>query len=258
VQQLDAMCRGIEQALQADHERARSANESQVRAQALAKRFVLTHRTVSVGGATLQDIFSDKCLRATPPCTSRELDCGVDCAVYFFLGCAAYPEGAVAFLVPSHVLGHMPASYSPFDSGSLSRFARPRDSLQPWGEPDKRSFLALHLGDGADAVAFSAEYVAAHFKDATDYVCRPQQSEPDFPTYHDLVSTSGDRRAWSIEVRLHASLDLDADHIQAIVIGQPDLLADIPDDLVQKLVVVEDEGSITTRIHQLIVQEASS
>jgi hypothetical protein len=252
------MREGIQLALEADPERGLAATKSEAGARKLAGRFVLVHRTVPSGGVTLEQIFAAKCLRAQPPCTQREIDCGVNSAVYFFLGCAAYPEGAVAFLAPTRLLGTTPASYAPFDTGSLSKFARPRDPLRSWDANDKREFLTSHLGEGADAVAFCADYLAAHFKDVADYVCLPQLSEPDFPTYHDLVSAKGDRRAWSIEVQLHANLDLNAAHLEAIVIGQADLLADIPDDLVHKLVVAEDEGSITSTIQQFILQEASS
>lgn len=258
VKSFTEMCGGIQRVLGADDARERIAARNLDRARALADRFVLTHRTVSPGAAPLHEILGDGHLRARRPCTSREVDCGIERAVYFFLGCAAYPEGAVAFLVPSRVLERIPASYSPFDSGSLSSYARPRDPLASWDDPEKHAFLDAHLGEGADAVTFSVEYVAAHFADATDYVRRPQRSEPDFPTYHELVSPSGDRRAWSIEVRLHEDLVLDVDHIEAIVLGQPDLLADIPDELAGTVVIAEDEGSITSRIQQLIVGERPS
>jgi len=39
------------------------------------------------------------------------------------------------------------------------------------------------------------------------------------------------------------------------VLGQLDLLADIPDDLVEKVVIAETEGSITATIHQIIAPE---
>lgn len=188
----------------------------------------------------------------------RELECGLDRALYFFLGCAAYPEGNVAFLVKSHLLERMPGSYSPFDSGSLSKRAHPRDPLAPWEDPEKLAFLESHLGDSTDVVAFCADYIAAHFEDAKDYVLRPQQSEPDFPTYHDLVSQTGDRRAWSIEVRLHEDLELSAEHIDAIVIAREDYLDNFPDDLLEKVVIAEDAEAVISTIQRLILEEEPS
>jgi hypothetical protein len=256
VKRLDTMCTAIQRVLDTDGARARLAAENLAPARALANRFVLTHRTTS--GARLEDILSERRLQAKHPCTDREVECGLDLALYFFLGCAAYPEGNVAFLVKSHLLERIPASYSPFDSGSLTKRAHLRDPQAPWGEPEKLAFLQAHLGDGTDAIAFCAEYMAAHFEAAADYVLRPQESEPDFPTYHDLVSKTGDRRAWSVEVRLHEDLELDAEHIAAIVVAREDLLDSLPDDLLGRAVVAEDAEAITSTIQRLILEEELS
>lgn len=254
VKRLEDMCSGIQRVLGTDAARGQATTRCLGDAHVLARRFPLTHRA---RGAALENILADGRLRAKEPCTTREAECGVDRALYFFLGCAAYPEGPVAFLASGRVLDRMTASYSPFDSGSLSKFARPRDPLAPWGEPEKRAFLASYFGDGTDAVAFSAEYVAAHFETATDYVLRPQTSTPDYPTYHGLESTSGDRRAWSIEVRLHEDLPLDPAHVEAVVIGQADLLADLPDDLAATVIVAEDEAEVVWMIQRHILHEAT-
>jgi hypothetical protein len=228
-------------------------------ARQLSKSLLLVHRSVTARGPTLASILDDRYLRVKkPPCTPRELQCGVPQALYFFLGCAAFPEGVVAFLVPSRVLDQSNASYTPFDTGSLDRYARPRDPVRTWEDADRLEFLAAHLGHGADAVNFAAEYVAAHFASATDYVCRPQVSEPDRPVYHGLESTSGDRRAWSIEIQLHEDLPLDAEHVDKLVLGQHDLLADIPDHLTAKVVVAEDAGAVASTIHRLIISTISA
>ena len=87
---------------------------------------------------------------------------------------------------------------------------------------------------------------------------RPQQSEPDFPTYHDLVSQTGDRRAWSIEVRLHEDLELSAEHIDAIVIAREDYLDNFPDDLLEKVVIAEDAEAVISTIQRLILEEEPS
>jgi hypothetical protein len=255
VKRLVDMCSGIQRVLGADPARGRAAATCLGDARTLARAFPLVHRAP---GAAVKNIFSDGHLRAKEPCTPREVECGVERATYFFLGCAAYPEGPVAFLAFGSVLDRFVASYTPFDSGSLSEYARPRDPLAPWDEPEKRAFLESHLGDGTDAVAFSAQYLAAHFHDGVDYVLRSQCSAPDYPTYHGLESTSGDRRAWSIEVRLHQDLPLDTEHIEAIVVGQADLLAEVPDDLTATLIVAEDEAEVVWRVQEHILGRAAS
>jgi hypothetical protein len=258
VKRLEDMCSAIQRVLGASDERGRVAAKNLQGARALAERFFLIHRTESPGAPALRTILSERRLSAKDPCTQRELDCGIDRAIYFFMGCVAYPSGSAAFLIPNRVLDGIQASYSPFDTGSLSNHARPRDPLVSWGAPEKHAFLESHLGDGADAFAFSAEYVAAHFQDVADYVRRSQQSDPDFPVYHDLASTTGDRRAWSIEVQLHEDLELTAEHLEAIAIADKELLVDIPKDFFDKLIIAEDEGSMIAKIQHHIVQEASS
>lgn len=235
--------------------------DGEERARKVVERASLVHRTVCTGSAanTLDEILAEGRLRANPPITGREHRCGIERALYFFLGCAAYPEGAVAFLASTDLLAHTPASYCPFDTGSLGRYSCPRNPDSPWKERDKRAFLADHLGHGKDALAFCTQYIAAHFVHVEDYVCRPQFSVPDFPTYHDLISTDAerpDRRAWSIEVQLQTDLELRVENLDAIVLGQSDLLADFPDELVETLVIAEDEGSITTTIQQHMLRES--
>lgn len=252
------MCDRLRTSLGAQPVIERSVELREDQARQLASSLVLVHRSVTADGPTLASILSERHLRATTPCTPRELECGVPRSLYFFLGCAAYPEGVVAFLVSTRVLDQGHASYTPFDTGSLDRFARPRDPKQPWEDENRLAFLAAHLGHGADAVTFAAEFVAAHFATATDYVCRPQLSEPDRPVYHGLQSTTGDRRAWSIEIQLHEDLPLDAEHVDKLVLGQHDLLADIPDDLTAKVVVAEDEGAVASTIHRLIIRGSSA
>lgn len=248
----------LQRSLDQDLTRAEFAARSRGTASALTARFPMVHRSVGPHGPRLSEIFAEKRLVAKKPCTQREAGCGIERVVYFFLGCGAYPEGAVAFLANAAVLGVKTATFTPFDTGSLEKYARPRDETWAWEADDKDAFLRGHLGFGPAALSFSSEYLAAHFKAPSDYVCRPQKSEPDFPTYHGLVNKVGDRRAWSIEIQLHEDLVLDRESLAAIVLAQSDLLADVPDDLVEKVVVAEDEGSITPVIHRLITGEQSS
>jgi len=240
----------LQKTLDAETERESSATASRSEATALAKRFPLVHRTE---GSELTKILGDRRLRSKLPCTEREIECGIPSAIYFFLGCGAYPEGSVAFLASQKILSTSAATYTPFDTGALEKHASPRDCVDPWSEHEKKTFLGNYLGEGADAVEFAGEYVAAHFARAADYVCRPQQSEPDFPTYHGLVSASADRRAWSIEVQLHEDFDLEAANLDAIVLGQHDLLKDLPDDLIERVVIAEEEGALAPVIQQTII-----
>jgi len=247
VHQLDAMCDPLRTRFTTEPDR-------QQQAQRLTERFPLVHRTS--GGPSLTTILGQGQLRAAPPCTPRETDCGIPKALYFFLGCPAYPEGVIALLMFNRVLEAANASYTPFDTGSLDKYARPRDPSSPWEDDDRREFLATYIGHGADAVGFAAEYVAAHFIDACEYVRRPQLSLPDTPVYHGLESTSGDRRAWSIEVQLHDDVVLDEQHVEYLVLGPQDLFVDVPDDLTSKVVVAEDEGALASTISKLILGEA--
>lgn len=254
MQALDTMLARLQVVIDAEPNRAGCAGRCQQRADHLSHRLPLVHRTALPNGPVLADILADGALRAREPCTAREVTCGVPRALYFFLGCAAYPEGAAAFLARNAVLSRLPASFTPFDTGSLEKYARPRGDA-PWEADDKGAFLAAYLAEGTVALGFCRAYVAAHFEDADDYVRRPQRSEPDHPTYHGLTSDSRDRRAWSVEVQLHADLPLDADHVEAVVLGEPDVAVDLPDDLVGVAVIVENPGEIAAAIHRLILEE---
>ena len=233
---------------------ARSRDASVLRG---ASRWQLSARAPQRHAAwpNLESILAERSLLAGDPCTEREVNCGISRALYFFLGCAAYPEGVVAFVVGNRILNQLASSYTPFDSGSLSSHARPSDPSMPWEDEDKRDFLEAHLGHGADAIQFSSVFVDAHFRDARDYVQLPQISSPDRPPYHGLESTSGDRRAWSIEIQLHEDLELSEENVAHVVLGQHDLLADVPDELIASVVVAEDEGQLVPTLHRLIIAE---
>ncbi len=255
MQKLETMLARIQQILDQDPPRAEAAQRCQASARTLAQRFPLVHRSVTAGGPRLSEILAARKLIAKAACTAREVDCGIERVVYFFLGCGAFPEGVVAFLANAAILETNPATYTPFDTGSLEKHTCLREVDASWNGPEKDAFLANYLGFGNEAVPFASEYVAAHFDRPSDYVRRQQRSEPDFPVYHGLVSTSGDRRAWSIEIQLHDDLGLEARHLEAIILGEPDLLADIPDELMESVVVAETEGSITATIHRIIAPE---
>ena len=148
----------------------------------------------------------------------------------------------------------MEGSYAPFDTGSLDGYARPCVEAAPWEDVNKDEFLTAHLGAAADAVRFSVDYVAAHFRSAEDYVSRSQTSTPDFSPYHGLQSMNGDRRTWTIEVCLHDDVPLDTTNVAAIVLGQADLAQDVPDDLLETVVISVDEGAIVSTVERCILQ----
>lgn len=104
MRRLDAMCRDLPEPLEP------AANASV--AKRLARAFPLVHRSVTPGGPSLEAILGEGALLARAPCTKREVKCGIDRALYFFLGCAAYPEGVVAFLVGNRILDRQMASYT--------------------------------------------------------------------------------------------------------------------------------------------------
>lgn len=251
MQSLVAMLARLQESLDEQPPRAAAAAQVLTDSRSRASRFPLVHRT---GSANIRTVLAERRLTAGEPCTEREIRCGIPSAAYFFLGCAAYPEGSVAFLAHSSLLNRARATFTPFDTGSLEKYARVRDQAR-WEALDKDDFLAAHLGQGCEAIIFAGDYVAAHFKSPADYVRRPQRSEPDFPTYHGLESTSGDRRAWSIEIQLHDDLPIDTAHIAAIVVGQHDRGLDIPDELFGKVISAESDDDIAVKIHNLIAPE---
>ncbi len=251
---IDALRDAIAAVIGADDERAQRAATARPDAGRLAPTLPLVHRAPA---DHLDAIFAAGHLAAPAPCTAAEAQCGIPRAVYFFLGCVAYPAGVVAFLARPDVLARLPASFTPFDTGSLNGYARPLDTRLPWDADDRLSFLAGHLGKGPDTAAFAVDYLAGHFADVDDYVRRAQVSEPDDPPYHGLASTSGDRRAWTIEVQLHADLPVDAGHLQTIVLAQADLLADIPDDLVELLVIAENDELERSVRDEILGEEAA-
>jgi hypothetical protein len=264
---LATMLTRLRASLEQDPPRAAAADAGREGARRLMQRCPLVRRTVQSNrptdekNPTLEEIIASGRLRATPPCTQREIECGIDRVVYFFLGCGAFPDGSVAFLARASVLNSKRASYTPFDTGSLTHWSRPRDPSQSWEEPDKTRFLADHLGVGDDALEYSVEYVAAHFRSPPDYVRRPQRSEPDFDTYHGLTSVltpPGDRRSWSIEVQLQEDLELNDGHIERIIVANQGLWLDLRGPLKGLAVVAEPEGSVVRAIHDYITIEQSA
>jgi hypothetical protein len=181
-------------------------------------------------------------LSTRTPCTALERELGIAATIYFFLGCAAYPEGDVAILCKPEAARRLRSSFWPFDTGGIATGRVVPSGGAELPEEDKRKALQSYWGSGAELGGFSTEYLGAHFADPREYARRGQEMEPDFPPYHGFVSVTGDRRAWTIEVQIHEPLSLKRAEglVQAIVVQRHQLLADLPDELTFDASVASD------------------
>lgn len=212
-----------------DSERGKVYTMTLESAQDIAQGIRAIHKTKK---KSLAEIFQSMKLETHDVGTAIERSLGYDKAVYFFLGFAAYPQGNAAFLTPPDVIRVDGDTFTPCDTGAIEKgFSIPRDPSKRagWDEADQKVFIEAHLGDLSDVTDFAGPYIAAHFHQSIDYVTRGQVSIPDFPPFHGLESTTGDRRAWTIELQLHhdVHLDPDEDVLEMIVIDNLDLLDDI-------------------------------
>jgi hypothetical protein len=199
---VDELLEALEQALAETPERKDAAREA--RCSSLAPGLPLVHRTAGPKYPTAwRTILAERRIVAFEASTDRERDLGLAHVVYFFLGCAAYPEGIAALLFAASDDLRRRSTFTPFDTGALDGYLRPADPgrRDAWDEAAKKAVLAGHLGRGEEAARFFGPFAAGHLTDPLDYVRRPQVSATDWPAYHGLESTSGDRRAWTIESR---------------------------------------------------------
>lgn len=265
----------IERVVDGDAGRRASASRSQIRATAVGARLPLVHRTAkptdfpATAGtdgdspsSSWLDLLSGRAFTAKKPCTSREEAAGIPRAAYFFLGCGAFPDGLVGFVLNTTDVLARPASFTPFDSGALEKYAVPTDAavLATWDNKAKDRFLIDYLGDGRDASTFAGLYLAAHFDDPMSYVRRPQQSRPDFAAYHGLESTSGDRRSWTIEVHTHDNVVFGpgGSRLEEIVVARKELLDELPDDLLSLARVATAENEVLESIAEGIEARISA
>lgn len=193
------MLRPLAAAVTAEASRHANAWATYGSAQAVAQRLPLVHRTAKPGAAAnWLDIVEHRRVATQQACTTREHRAGVTRAAYFFLGCGAYPDGQVGFVLDRTALHGQACSYTPLDSGSLERHAVPADPSQPWDEAAKDRFFEAHHAQGAEVHDFAGPYLAAHFQQPLQYVRCPQRSQPDFAPYHGLKDPHEDRRAFTI------------------------------------------------------------
>ena len=251
---LGEMLQSLVSRLMDDLVRQENALLSYPRASEVGRRLPLVHRTCKPGAETQwTEVLRTRTFASGEPCTGdREKAGGIPRAAYFFLGCGAYPDGLVGFVLDTPSVVTRPASYTPFDSGSIERHAVPTDlaRAEAWDEAAKDHFLAEHVGAGSDLADFAGPYLATHFRDPMAYVLLGQQSTPDFPAYHGLESTSGDRRAWTIEVQVHKDVPFDAGGatLTEIVVARPSLIEDLPEDLKRLARVATPENEVLESI----------
>jgi len=221
-----------------DDVRQENAWSTYKQADQVARLLPLVHRTCKDGDESKwHEVLATRRFEAREPCTGdREKAAGIPRAAYFFLGCGAYPDGLVGFVLDAAAVLRRPASYTPFDSGSIEKYAVPADPMKEaaWDGAAKDRFLADHVGVGVQVAAFAGTYLAAHFRDPLTYVRMGQRGRPEFDAYHGLQSTSGDRRAWTIEVQAHEDVPFPegSDIVTEIVAARQTLVEELPDDLV--------------------------
>jgi hypothetical protein len=230
-------------------------------AKRLAAALPLVHRTGRPSESrTLRALLHSGDLVPSAPVTNEEQACGWTRALYFFLGSAAYPPGNVAFLVDASAAASSPGTFSAFDSGGLSKgFLVPVDGSH-WTSVERAQCLAKHSSDAHSVSAFAGPYLAAHFHDPLSYVSRPQTSDTDFEVYHGLRSTNGDRRAWTLEVRLQDEVALRPvdGQLLRIVLSNRALEQDIPDHLLEWVTIADaepdSEGDVARTVAGLIFE----
>lgn len=239
-------------------ERRQSYDAAIVSARGIAHRLPLVHRTGRPGlTGTWRRILEERTMRASDASAEERL-CGWERAVYFFLGSAAYPKGNVAFLLERAVAERVGGSFSPFDSGALANHLEP-SSKTTWALEDRAAHLAQHCGSAGEVAEYAGPYLAAHFRDPASYVTAAQGSVPDFDVCHGLCSPSGDRRAWTIEVRAHADVSVAPaePELVRIVLANRALEADVPDELLDRVTLAradyDGEGDVRQAVAEFVL-----
>ena len=218
----------------------------------LAPRLAWVHRT---GGATdWRRLFETRRLRAESSGTSYERALGLERAVYFFVGACAFPTGTLALVMAPFAARPDASTFTPYDTGALKKHLILADRSLPWDDDAKTQHLREHLGGGADAGAFLGPYLAAHFRDPLDYVRAGQHASPDFAPYHGLRSGTQDRRAWTVETRVHEDVDVapGGEFLEEIWFEDHDLVNELPDDFKGIARVIPDGVRLESAVAQSI------
>lgn len=240
-----------------EQERTDAARES--KATALARKLPLVHRTAPVSAPDRwRAILQSGRIRAGEPNTEREKRLGSTRTAYFFFGHPAWPSGLTAFILRplKDVLAR--ATFTPFDSGGLTKHMVPVDpDAPPLDEAKKEAWLAEYTGAGVDVQAFGGPFIATHLRDPEAYVSSPQVSRPDWDAFHGLRSVTDDRRSWTIEVQVHDDVRLDPpeERIEALVVAGKDVHLDVDDDLFGLCTQVETEHDVPSAvIHHILTR----
>lgn len=232
-----------------DREACRSTAEAAARR--LAPRLPWMHRT-GRPGASWRTIFTTGRLAPSPVKPHETLD-GRSLSVYFFVGACAFPKGNIVLVFHSTLPDWLSrATFTPFDTGSLAGFAEidPADPSHtyyaPWATPQHCRYLQDHTGSATDLNDYLPPYLASHFRHPPDYVTRPQLSSPDYPPYHGLRSTTGDRRSWTPEIQLHgdSGATLDSETLLEIFVLGKDRFDALPAIFKGMARLIEEDDSI--------------
>lgn len=224
----------IHHACGADASREACRTAGAAEAQQLAPHLPWMHRTGR--SATWRKLFTTGRLDPSAVNPHEALD-GRSQSVYFFVGACAFPKGNIVLVFHSTHADWLPrATFTPFDTGSLAGFAvidpahPAHSSYAPWTTTHQCGYLQDHAGNASALPEYLPTYLACHFRHPADYVTRPQISTPDIPPYHGLQSTSGDRRAWTVEVQLHGDSGaiLDSESLLEIVVLGKDRFDALP------------------------------
>lgn len=254
---LDELLGRLRARVERDVERTDVARE--IRSNALVMKLPLVHRTAPAEKPdTWRAILKSGTIRAGAPHTEREKRLGSKRTAYFFFGHPAWPSGLAAFVLAPHndVLGH--ATFTPFDSGGLTKHMAAIEPAVTLDDSMKEELLASHVGAGDDLREFASAFIATHVRTPDAYVSRPQVSQPDWPAFHGLRSITGDRRSWTIELQVHGDVSLDPpeERIAALILGGRDNGIDIDDDVFGLCTLVETEDDVPTAVVNHILTRA--
>lgn len=209
-------------------ETAARDDRSFAQAHGVAARLPFVHRT-GRAGRPWQSIFENGRLDGDTPGTRWERDTlGIQAATYFFWGYGAYPHGTVALLL-ERLPTDSRCTATPFDTGGCEAgyFVRADCDLS---EDERRATLdQFMLDDGTYIPEYGARYIADIFDDPLEYVRRPQYSQPDRLPIHGLVSTSDDRRAWTIEAQVHGDVLVPPERLLRVVLRSRELYRNLPE-----------------------------
>lgn len=153
VQPLAEMLRSLVSPLVGDPAREENAWRSHDRACEVGRRLPLVHRTCKPGAeARWLEVLDTRIFAASEPCTGdREKAAGIPRAAYFFLGCGAYPDGRVGFVLEPHSVRDPRRSRPSTAAPSRSTPSPPR--------PRRRGTMPRKIGSwrstwGRDATSF--------------------------------------------------------------------------------------------------------